>query len=70
VVKEAIENRTRHHRIAEHRPPLADAAIAAEQDRTSLTGLRVVRELDRIVELRGCPRRIVSDKSPSLSISV
>ena len=28
---------------------------------TSLSGLRVVRELDRIVELRGCPRMIVSD---------
>jgi len=28
---------------------------------TSLTGPRVVRELDRIVELRGCPRMIVSD---------
>ena len=28
---------------------------------TSLTAPRVVRELDRIVELRGCPRMIVSD---------
>ena len=28
---------------------------------TSLTGPRVVRELDRIVETRGCPRMIVSD---------
>ena len=28
---------------------------------TSLTALRVVRELDRIVETRGCPRMIVSD---------
>jgi len=28
---------------------------------TSLTGPRVVRELDRIVEIRGCPSMIVSD---------
>jgi transposase InsO family protein len=28
---------------------------------TSLTGPRVVRELNRIVELRGCPHMIVSD---------
>jgi putative transposase len=28
---------------------------------TSLTAPRVVRELDRILELRGCPRMIVSD---------
>jgi putative transposase len=28
---------------------------------TSLTGPRVVRELDRIAELRGCPCMIVSD---------
>jgi putative transposase len=28
---------------------------------TSLTAPRVVRELDRIVEMRGCPRMIVSD---------
>jgi putative transposase len=28
---------------------------------TSLTGPRVVRELDRIIETRGCPRMIVSD---------
>ena len=28
---------------------------------TSLTGLRVLRELDRIIETRGCPRMIVSD---------
>ena len=34
---------------------------------TSLTGLRVVRELDRIVELRGCPRMIVSDNGTELT---
>jgi len=28
---------------------------------TSLTALRVVRELDQIIESRGCPRMIVSD---------
>ncbi len=28
---------------------------------TSLTGLRVTRELDRIIESRGCPHMIVSD---------
>lgn len=28
---------------------------------TSLTSLRVVRELDRVIETRGCPRMIVSD---------
>jgi putative transposase len=28
---------------------------------TSLTSLRVVRELDRVIESRGCPRMIVSD---------
>ena len=28
---------------------------------TSLTSLRVVRELDRVIEIRGCPRMIVSD---------
>jgi putative transposase len=28
---------------------------------TSLTSLRVVRELDRVIEARGCPRMIVSD---------
>jgi putative transposase len=28
---------------------------------TSLTALRVMRELDRIIESRGCPRMIVSD---------
>lgn len=33
----------------------------------SLTGLRVVRELDRIVELRGCPRMIVSDNGTELT---
>ena len=34
---------------------------------TSLTGLRVVRELHRIVELRGCPRMIVSDNGTELT---
>jgi putative transposase len=34
---------------------------------TSLTGLRVVRELDCIVELRGCPRMIVSDNGTELT---
>jgi putative transposase len=28
---------------------------------TSLTALRVMRELDHIIEVRGCPRMIVSD---------
>jgi putative transposase len=28
---------------------------------TSLTSLRVLRELDRVIEIRGCPRMIVSD---------
>ncbi len=28
---------------------------------TSPTSLRVVRELDRVIEIRGCPRMIVSD---------
>ena len=32
VVKEAIEDRGCHHGIAEHRTPVADAAIAGEQD--------------------------------------
>ena len=34
---------------------------------TSLTGPRVVRELDRIVELRSCPRMIVSDNGTELT---
>ena len=34
---------------------------------TSLSGLRVMRELDRIVELRGCPRMIVSDNGTELT---
>ena len=34
---------------------------------TSLTGQRVVRELDRIVELRGCPGMIVSDNGTELT---
>ena len=34
---------------------------------TSLTGLRVVRELDRIAELRGCPGMIVSDNGTELT---
>ena len=34
---------------------------------TSLSGLRVVRELDRIVELRGCPLMIVSDNGTELT---
>jgi putative transposase len=34
---------------------------------TSLPGLRVVRELDRIVELRGSPRMIVSDNGTALT---
>src|SRR3974390_3290801 len=38
---------------------------------TSLTALRVVRELGQIIETRGCPRMIVSDngtESPSNAI--
>jgi len=34
---------------------------------TSLTAPRVVRELDRIVETRGCPRMIVSDNGTELT---
>jgi len=34
---------------------------------TSLTGPRVVRELDRIVETRACPRMIVSDNGTELT---
>ena len=34
---------------------------------TSLSGLRVARELDRVVELRGCPRMIVSDNGTELT---
>ena len=34
---------------------------------TSLTGQRVVRELDRIAEYRGCPRMIVSDNGTELT---
>ncbi len=34
---------------------------------TSLTGLRVARELDRIIETRGCPRMIVSDNGTELT---
>jgi len=34
---------------------------------TSLTGPRVVRELDRIIETRGCPRMIVSDNGTELT---
>jgi putative transposase len=34
---------------------------------TSLTGPRVVRELDRIVEIRGSPRMIVSDNGTELT---
>ena len=34
---------------------------------TSLSGVRVARELDRIVELRGCPCMIVSDNGTELT---
>ena len=34
---------------------------------TSLTGLRVVRELDRIADLRSYPRMIVSDNGTELT---
>ena len=34
---------------------------------TSLTGERVVRELDRVVEIRGCPGMIVSDNGTELT---
>jgi putative transposase len=34
---------------------------------TSLTGLRVVRELDRLIEMRNCPRMIVSDNGTELT---
>ena len=34
---------------------------------TSLTGLRVARELDRIAELRGYPGMIVSDNGTELT---
>ena len=34
---------------------------------TSLSGVRVARELDRIVELRGRPRRVVSDNGTELT---
>src|ERR1700732_4038617 len=34
---------------------------------TSLTGLRVARELDRIAELRGYPNMIVSDNGTQLT---
>jgi putative transposase len=37
---------------------------------TSLTGLRVARELDRIIEIRGCPRMIVSDNGTELTSNV
>jgi len=32
---------------------------------TSFTALRVIRELDRVIEARGQARMIVSDKAPS-----
>ncbi len=35
---------------------------------TSLTGLRVARELDRIAELRGYPGMIVSDNGTELTL--
>ena len=34
---------------------------------TSLTSLRVVRELNRVIETRGCPRMIVSDNGTELT---
>jgi putative transposase len=34
---------------------------------TSLPGLRVVRELDLLVKMRGCPKLIVSDNGPELT---
>ena len=34
---------------------------------TSLTGPRAARELDRIIETRGCPRMIVSDNGTELT---
>ena len=34
---------------------------------TSLTSLRVVRELDRVIETHGCPRMIVSDNGTELT---
>lgn len=37
---------------------------------TSLTGARVVRELDHIVEHRGCPRMIVSDNGTELTSNI
>jgi putative transposase len=37
---------------------------------TSLPGLRVVRELDRLVQRRGCPKVIVSDNGPELTSRV
>jgi putative transposase len=37
---------------------------------TSLPGLRVVRELDRLVRQRGCPKMIVSDNGPELTSRV
>ena len=37
---------------------------------TSLSGLRVVRELDHLVRRRGCPKVIVSDNGPELTSRV
>lgn len=34
---------------------------------TSLPGLRVVRELDRLVQMRGKPQVIISDNGPELT---
>ena len=49
VVKEAIEDGSCHDRIAEHRTPFADAAVAGEQDRAPF--VTAADQLDG--ELRG-----------------
>src|SRR5918996_909469 len=67
VMEEAVEDRRRHHRIAEHRPPLADRTVARDQHAAALVAPRdQLEEQVRGVGLERQVAELVDDEEPRL----
>jgi isopentenyl phosphate kinase len=69
VVQQAIENRRRHHLVAEHLPPLLDGAVGADQHTALLvaSGDQLEEQMSRL-RLQRQVAQLINDQQLGLGV--